>query len=146
MRMSTRGRYGLRLMMALVDNHGRGPTLAEEIAKSQSISRKYIHLLMIGLKSAGLVRTVRGPSGGYELARAPSAITALDIVAALEGSLAPVECVGDPGCCARSLACAPRDVWCEVAAAINGVLSGLTLEHLALRERAKQRNSAVFQI
>ena len=93
MKMSTKGRYGLRVMMELANNHGKGPTTIDLIAKHQGISGKYIHFLMTGLKSAGLVRTIRGPNGGFELAKDPSTISALDVVSVLEGWKAPVECV-----------------------------------------------------
>jgi Rrf2 family cysteine metabolism transcriptional repressor len=138
MRMSTRGRYGLRVMLELASNYGHGPIPVDAISKRQGISGKYIHILVTGLRSAGLVRTVRGPNGGYELARKPSSITALDVVSALEGRSAPVECVVDASACPRSGRCAARDVWCDVAAAVDGVLSGLTLEQLSDRQRAKQ--------
>jgi Rrf2 family cysteine metabolism transcriptional repressor len=146
MRVSTRGRYGLRVMMELAGNHGRGPMLAEAVAKNQGISAKYIHVLVAGLRSAGLVRTVRGPSGGYELARKPDRITALDVVSALEGRSAPVECVADASSCPRADRCAARDVWCDVASAVDGVLAGLTLEELAARQRAKRVEPVTYDI
>ena len=137
MKMSTKGRYGLRVMIELAGSYGRGPLTAEAIAKSQEISGKYIHLLVTNLRSAGLVRAVRGPSGGYELARHPSTITALEIIIALEGSTVPVECVADVAACSRAGRCAARDVWCDVAQAIDALLGRLTLEELAARQRAK---------
>lgn len=140
MKMSTRGRYGLRVMMELAGNYGRGPLPADAIARSQDISGKYIHVLATGLRSAGLVRAVRGPNGGYELARRPSAITALDVVSALEGRTTPVGCVADASCCPRAGRCAARDVWCEVASAVDRVLSRLTIGQLAARQRARQED------
>jgi len=137
MKMSTKGRYGLRVMMELAGHYGRGPMPVDAIARKQDISGKYIHILVMGLRSAGLVRTVRGPSGGYELTKAPAAITALDVVSALEGRSAPVECVADTASCPRAGRCAARDVWCDVASAVDGVLSGLTLEQLSARQHAK---------
>ena len=136
MKMSTKGRYGLRVMMELADHYGRGPVPVQTIARKQDISGKYIHILAIGLRSAGLLRTVRGPSGGYELTRSPSSITALEVVSALEGRTAPVECVASASACRRSGRCAVRDVWCDVASAIDRVLSGLTLEQLSARQRS----------
>ena len=136
--MSTRGRYGLRVMIELASHHGDGPMLVDVIAKNQGISGKYIHVLVGGLRAAGLVRSVRGPSGGYMLAKKPSAISALDVVAAMEGTSVPVHCVANAGSCSRSKRCVARDVWCEVASAVEGVLSGLTLDDLAARHRTKQ--------
>jgi Rrf2 family cysteine metabolism transcriptional repressor len=146
MRMSTKGRYGLRLMMELASGYGRGPMLADAIAKNQTISSKYIHLLANGLRAAGLLRAVRGPSGGYELARAPSAITALEVIEALEGPNAPLECVEDATSCDRASGCAARDLWCDVAIAMDKVLSGITLEQLVARQRAKLNTCANYEI
>lgn len=145
MKMSTKGRYGLRVMVELASRHGEGPVMVERIAASQELSASYAHILLGGLKSAGLVRSVRGPSGGYELSRPPERITALDVVAAVEND-APVECVARASSCKRAPTCAARDVWCEVAAAIERVLSGVTLEELALRQRAKEQPAPMFHI
>jgi Rrf2 family protein len=141
MKMSTKGRYGLRVMMELAKSYGGGPVLVDEIAKSQGVSGKYIHVLVAGLRSAGLLRATRGRNGGYSLARKPSAITLLDIISAMEGRTAPVDCVADRKACPRSRRCAARDVWCDVAAAIDGVLSSLTLEQLLARQNSKKRGA-----
>lgn len=138
MKISTKGRYGLRVMMELAYHHGQGPIPVETIARNQDISSKYIHVIVMGLRSAELVRSVRGPNGGYELTKTPSAITVLDIVSALEGKSSPVDCVTDTASCVRSERCAARDVWCEVASAIDETLSALTLEQLATRQRVKE--------
>jgi Rrf2 family protein len=139
MRMSTKGRYGLRLMMELAKSYGQGPVLVDVIAKSQGISSGYIHLLANGLKASGLIRAVRGRSGGYELVKEPRSITALDVVSVLEGKSAPVDCVLNARSCPRSRGCAARDVWCDVAAAMDSVLSGVTLAELAARQKAKAK-------
>jgi len=146
MKMSTKGRYGLRVMIELAGRWGRGPVPVEEIARNQKISGKYIHLLVIGLRSAGLVRTARGPGGGYALSRDPSRITALDVVSALEGRSAPVECVADPSSCTRAGRCAARTVWCDVAAAVDGVLSRTTLAHLAAAQSAMAEEAPSYCI
>ena len=141
MKMSTRGRYGLRVMMELAKSYGEGPVLVDEIARAQGISGKYLHVLMGGLRSSGLILAARGRSGGYALAKKPSAITLLDVVSAMEGRTAPVDCVADRKVCPRSRRCAARDVWCDVATAIDGVLSSLTLEQFAARQKAKRRGA-----
>ena len=139
MKMSTRGRYGLRLMVTLAEKYGQGPVSAEVISRHQDISASYIHLLITGLRSKGLVRAVRGPGGGYTLAKHPRSITALDVVAALEGKSAPVNCVSKASACPRSRQCVARDVWCEVAAAVDGVLADLSLAKLAVKRKTKTR-------
>ncbi len=146
MKISTRGRYGLRVMMELAGHYGRSPMPVDAIARNQDISNKYIHLLVMGLRSAGLVHTVRGPGGGYELAKNPSSITALDVVSVLEGRSAPVECVANTASCPRAGGCAARDLWCDVASAVDGVLSGLTLAQLSARQRAKAEDSPSYCI
>lgn len=138
MKISTKGRYGLRVMVELAGSFGQGPVLVESVARREELSAKYIHVLMTGLRSAGLIRTVRGPHGGYELTRPPAEITVLDVVSALEGRSAPVDCVVSAAVCPRSTHCALRDVWCDVAAAMDNVLAGITLEELRHKQRVKR--------
>jgi len=130
MKMSTKGRYGLRLMVCLAARYGQGPIGVEVIADEQAISPKYIHVLMGSLKTAGLIRSHRGRDGGYELARKPDAITAFEVVSALEGRTLPADCVAEPGICSRVSICPTRQVWCQMANAIDAVLKGITLENL----------------
>jgi len=137
MKVSTKGRYGLRVMMELAERYRQGPIPVESIARNQAISGKYIHIIVMDLRSAGLVRTVRGPRGGYELARNPSSITVQEVITALEGRTDPVDCVTNSAHCSRASRCAARDVWCGVAAAIDGVLSGITLGQLSAMQSAK---------
>ena len=146
MKVSTRGRYGLRVMIELAAQYGSGPVLVDGIAKNQEISGKYIHVIVSGLRSAGLVRSVRGPNGGYELTRSPSRITALDVISALEGQSAPAHCVLDASSCSRSGNCASRDVWCQVASVVDVVLSALTLEQLVKRQRSNHEEPMTYHI
>jgi len=134
MKMSTRGRYGLRVMLELALREGEGPVPVEEIAVRQGISAHYIHLLVPVLRRAGLVRTVRGPKGGCLLSRHPSQISLLEVVEAVEGKTVPVECVADEGFCGQAGGCAAREVWSEVASAVEGVLGGGTLEDLSRQQ------------
>ena len=133
-------------MIELACCFGMGPVGVPAIAEKQGISAKYIHLLMAGLKSAGLVRSVRGPGGGYELARDPSDITALDIVSVLEGVFVPVECVVDDAFCLRVGYCTARSVWSSVASAMDGALSKLTLADLARKELAARKEALTYHI
>jgi Rrf2 family protein len=133
-------------MMELASNHGKRATTIEVIARNQGISGKYIHFLMTGLKSAGLVRTIRGPNGGFQLAKDPSKISALDVVSVLEGWKAPVECVENAKACPRSSRCAARELWQDVASAIDGALSSRTLADLSSKQRALLTESADYNI
>ena len=139
MKVSTKGRYGLRIMVELAAQHGSGPTQVATIAQNQELPAKYIHVLVGGLKAAGLVTAVRGPNGGLELAREPARITALDVVEALEGRLSAVEGALDPALGGNAGECVTGDVWDEMAAAMEEVLRRHTLADLA--ERARQRSA-----
>lgn len=146
MKISTKGRYGLRVMIELAAHYGHGPLAVVAISKRQDISSNYIHNLVSTLRSAGLVRTMRGPNGGHELAKTPAAITAYDVILALEGNNAPVGCVNDASCCSRSSRCAAHDLWRDVATAVDKVLSELTLETLAISQSEKQGEFINYQI
>jgi len=132
-RLSTKTRYGARAMAELaVAYPGRSLTL-REIAERQHLSTKYLEQIMRALGSAGLTRSVRGVHGGYTLAKSPECITLADVFHALEGSLAPVDCVDAPELCAMREACPTRSVWVEVKEAVESVLEGTTLQDLAER-------------
>jgi len=146
MRISTKGRYGLRVMLELALRHGQGPVMMSTLATSQNISRKYLHSLLTSLKAVGLVRSVRGAGGGYVLALEPSEIRVAQVVQALEGSLLPVECAKDGSVCERSETCAAHDVWEELGRAMEKVLSGITLKELAVRQSAKLRQGDMYYI
>lgn len=147
MKMSTKGRYGLRVMIDLAENYGRGPILVEAIAARQGVSAAYIHVLVGGLKAAGLLRGVRGRSGGYEIARPPSAVTALDVVEALEGKVSMVDCAGvDPSTCSRSGRCVTQELWADVGASMSSVLAARTLADLAERQAEVGATTTMYHI
>jgi Rrf2 family protein len=129
-RLSTRGRYGLRAMIGLAEAYGSGPLMMSELCAREGLSRKYVHALLSELKAAGLVLSRRGARGGYLLSRPPGEIRAGEIVAVLEGDLHVVDCVGDHARCPRSADCAARNLWRKVSAAVGGVLGGTTLSDL----------------
>ena len=136
MRISTKGRYGLRAMINLAARFGQGPLSAEIIADEEGISAQYIHVIMSGLRAAGLVRTLRGAKGGYECARDPSSISALDIIGVLEGKTAPVDCIAYPSQCQRRQHCATHELWVDLAASIDAILTQTTLADLVTRQQA----------
>ena len=131
MRISTRGRYGLRAMLELAQRFGEAPVLMSTLAQRQGLSRKYLHTLLTALKSAGLVRSVRGPGGGFVLARPPAQIKLSEILHAAEGPLSLVDCVADRRACNRSKRCLARRVWRDLSGAIEDVLDNVTLEDIA---------------
>lgn len=130
MKLSTRSRYGTRLMLDLALHFGKGPVQLKDIAKSQNISEKYLGQIIIPLKSKGLVQSERGAHGGYYLAYPPDRITVKDIVVCLEGDIAPVECVNDRSNCDITAACVTKNVWAKLTRSIDKVLSSISLESL----------------
>jgi len=147
LKLSTRSRYALRAMIELARHEGRGPVLLRRVAEAQRISPKYLEQLTIPLRRAGLLRGERGPSGGYELAKPAPEITALDIVAAVEGPLDLLNCVGNATACDRTATCAARQLWVRVGEAMSGALARETLADLSESQRAaSQANAVSYQI
>jgi Rrf2 family protein len=136
MRMTTRGRYGLRAMLELARCYSGPPVLMSTLARREGISRKYLHALLASLKSAGLVRSVRGAGGGFLLSRAPSEIRLNEILRAVESPLSLVHCVSRPAACKRTKTCTARRVWQELSGTIEEVLRGVTLGDLISKKKA----------
>lgn len=135
MKLSTRTRYGLRAMVELASHEAKTPIMVRKIAEQQQISKKYLDIIFTTLKLAGLVRAIRGATGGFLLTRAAEDIKVSEIVEALEGTLSPVECCASPELCQRSASCAARVLWTELETAIRSTLDGLTLADLVERQR-----------
>lgn len=140
MKLSTRSRYGLRLMLALARNYGKGNTFLKDIAREEEISEKYLSLIIIPLKGVGLVNSVRGSTGGYTLARAPSQITLKSIVDVFEGDCL-VDCVKNPRACPRVNTCATRDIWTLLGGKISEILNSITLEQLVVMNNEKKEQA-----
>jgi len=138
MRVSTRGRYGLRAMLELARSFGDAPVVMADLADREGLSRKYLHTLLTGLKAAGLARSVRGAGGGFVLAREPSEIKLQEVLQALEGSLCLVDCVADERACDRANGCTARGVWQELSGAIESVLDNLTLADVIATEKERK--------
>lgn len=138
MKISTKGRYALRLMLDLAIYNTGNPVSLRDIAKRQEISEKYLEQIIAILNKAGFVRSVRGAQGGYVLRRSPKEYTVGDILRLTEGSLAPVACVGDGAeDCDREKDCVTMRVWSMLNEAINNVVDHLTLEDLVAWEAEK---------
>lgn len=135
MKISTRGRYALRLMLDLAVYGGGQPVSLRDVAKRQGISDKYLEQIVTPLSRAGLVRAVRGAGGGYLLTRAPEDYTVGDILRPLEGDLAPVECATDAEYCLRCGECVTVTLWREIHQAVSRVVDGTTLADLVERQR-----------
>lgn len=146
MRLSTKGRYGARIMLDLALNSGKGPVLLKDIAKRQEISEGYLEHLLPPLKTAGLLNASRGAHGGYALSKEPSQITLEEIILAMEGSITPVECVDTPGACSRIGQCAMRDIWGELGKRIHQTLAAVTLEDMLNRQKQKRELVLTYNI
>ncbi|MGQ9611174.1 MAG: RrF2 family transcriptional regulator [bacterium] len=134
MKLSTKGRYGARLMMDLALHYGNGPIALKDIAERQEISEKYLWQLIVPLKIAGLINATRGPQGGYALSKKPSEITLKDIINILDGPLCIVDCVDKPEICKRSESCVTRNIWAEVTDKISEILGSITLEDMIKKQ------------
>ena len=139
MKLSTRGRYGTRALLDLALHQGEGPVPLKDIAQRQQISLLYLEHLIAPLIAGGIVRSTRGARGGVSLAKSPDEIRLSEVIQLLEGSIAPAECVNNPGICTRSELCVTRDIWSELKKAMNGVLESTTLQDLVERQKRKER-------
>lgn len=142
MKISTKGRYALRLMVDLA-LHFEGKYIPlKEIAARQEISDKYLEQIIIQLNKAGYVKSVRGAQGGYKLAKRPEEYTVGMILRLMEGSLAPVACTDDEdgSVCGRAERCPTFDLWKKLKEAIDDVVDNYTLYDLTEQARKKESN------
>jgi Rrf2 family cysteine metabolism transcriptional repressor len=142
MKGSAKGRYGLQLMVELALQAGRGPILVQAIAARQGLPPKFLRVLLGSLKAVGFIRVQRGPSGGCELVRHPSHISALDVLEALEGRLGAVVAVGESTAGARAVG----EAWARSTEAARTVLRTITLADLAARQQALEVDSHGYSI
>lgn len=136
MKISTKGRYGVRFLMELATHGSEGNVTLKEVAQRQSISEKYLWQIVNPLKAAGFIRASLGAHGGYVLAKPPSTITLRDIMAVLEGDCTLVACVTTPTVCPRSNACASREVWREVDGKLAAAMESINLSDMVAKQRA----------
>ena len=141
MKLSTRSRYGFRALVELAAEHGNNPVQIKTIAQRQDISNKYLEQLVAILKAAGLVRSVRGPKGGYILAKPPDQISLAEIFSILEGPVVTVDCVEHPEYCPRCSGCVTRQVWTEIHKAIFTVLEKQNLQDLVDRMKSPDQKN-----
>jgi Rrf2 family protein len=137
MKLSTRGRYGVRLMFDLALHYGEGPIFLKDIAERQAISAKYLWQLINPLKTTRLITSTRGAHGGYVLGRAPDNICLKEILDVLEGSLCLVDCVDNASICDRAPTCVARDIWEEASKGMRQTLENTTLADMVKRQKVK---------
>ncbi len=140
-RLSTKGRYGTRLMLNLTHNYNNGndAIILKSVSDAEEISIRYLEQIIIPLKINKLVKSIRGAGGGYILARHPSQIKLSDILNSLEGTMSLVECVEDDDYCDRIDVCATHEIWKEASSMLQDYFESLTLQDLAAHENKKKK-------
>lgn len=129
MKVSAKGEYGVRAMVILALDFRAGPMPLREIAEREGISYQFLEQIFLPLRRAGLIDSVRGAKGGYVLAKPPDEIKVGDVLRALEGPIAPVECMGEGNtdACGRSAGCLTRGIWERLRNSMSEVLDDITL-------------------
>lgn len=145
MKISTKGRYGLRILLDLALYGQDTPRLMKEIAESQNISEKYISRLILPLNEAGFVTSFRGAKGGFKLAKAPKEITLLEIIEAMEGRIAIVECTLNKAFCPKSEECAACKIWSSLNKKIRKQMAEITLKDVLKSEKIKTKHTSEKQ-
>lgn len=131
MKISTKGRYALRMLLDLAQNQGDGFVALKDVAERQNVSKKYLEQIVPMLNKAGILAASRGFQGGYRLAQAPDRCTVGDVLRVTEGSIAPVACLDrDPALCSRSEDCITLPVWQGLRRVIDEYLDGITLQDI----------------
>lgn len=139
MKISTKGKYGLTIMIALAKKHGEGPTSLKSIARDHDLSEHYLEQLASPLRNAGLIKSIRGAYGGYVLAKQPDRITSGDIIRVLEGPITPVEGIEDEEPAKQAL-------WMRVRDAVKDVLDTTTLDDLSHYDDNDPQEAYMFYI
>ncbi|SHK05416.1 RrF2 family transcriptional regulator [Tepidibacter formicigenes] len=141
MKLSTKGRYGLKAMFQLALNESKGPVPLKYIAQRQNLSDQYLEQIFSSLRKAGLVKSIRGAQGGYLLSRDASKITVGDIIRVLEGPVAPSDCVlDDESDCKKSGHCVTQVVWEKIKESVESVIDSITLQNMIDDHKNKMKN------
>ncbi|MCD8087483.1 MAG: Rrf2 family transcriptional regulator [Oscillospiraceae bacterium] len=145
MRVSTKGRYALRTMVDLAQHSDGGLVTLKDVAARQDLSQKYLEQIVTVMSRAGYVKGIRGPQGGYRLAREPREYNLAEILRLVEGSLAPVECLDEsPNQCEHCATCSTVEMWDGLYKVITEYLEGITLQDLLDRANANVGNDYVI--
>jgi Rrf2 family cysteine metabolism transcriptional repressor len=144
MRLSTKGEYASRAMLELSLHYEKKPLHIRDISKAQDIPRRFLEQILLQLKRAGLLRSRKGPEGGYSLAKPPSEINVAEVIRAMDGPLAPIDCVSVTAyeVCPHERTCSLKGLWKEVRDAIAEILERTTFADLAEKARAARAASA----
>ena len=146
MKVTTKGRYGLRILLDVALNQGQGPVALSDISRRQGISRKYLWQVIHPLKAAGLLHATRGARGGYTLTRSPAVISLWDVVTILEGPVSVTDCVEAPESCPRSSDCLTRTAWAEVDVKLARAFKSITLQSLVRKHQEGRSDASDYSI
>lgn len=144
MKFSTRTRYGLRALIDLGVYYEGKPVFVKDIAKRQNLSERYLEHIMLTLKKAGILRSLKGGKGGYAFLKEPSEIKIREIIEILEGTISPAECVEKSQICERSQNCVARELWCSIKKEILKYLDNITLQELIEKQKEKNEKKGKF--
>ena len=146
MKISTKGRYGLRMMIDIAMNQNEGPVSVRDIARRQSLSDKYLEQIITQANKAGLLKSIRGAGGGYQLSRPAKDISVGEILRVMEGSLSPVECVRErgeePAPCQNTGECATYELWRDIKTAVDQVIDNRSLQDMIDNYLRKNQDDA----
>ena len=145
MKISTKGRYALRMMIDLAEHREDGYIALKDISKRQDISKKYLEQIVASFNKPDIIRANRGAQGGYKLAKEPSQYTVGEILRLTEGTLSPVDCVDqDPVECPRSADCPTLPIWRHLSEIVNEYLDSVTLQDILDQQQAKYSNNYII--
>lgn len=130
MKLSTKYRYGSRAILEIAKNYGNGPIKRKTLVEILDIPDSYLENILVSMKNGGIITTIRGANGGYQLAKSPKDYTIYDVIKAMGGGEAPVKCLDDPTSCNKVDSCATRVVWKKMKEAMDTVLKEFTLQEL----------------
>jgi Rrf2 family protein len=145
MKISTKGRYALRMMIDLAEHKDEGYISLKDISERQEISKKYLEQIIAIVNRPGILRANRGSQGGYKLAKAPDKYTVGEILRLTEGTLSPVDCVDqDPNECPRSADCPTMPIWTHLSEIVNEYLDSITLQDILEQQQARYTDNYVI--
>ena len=145
MKISTKGRYAMRMLLDLAEHQNGGYIALKDIAERQNISKKYLEQIIPVFNKSNILRTNRGAQGGYQLAKSPDKYTVGEILRLTEGSLAPVACLDEePITCERSSQCAMLSVWKGLYDVIHDYLDNITLQDIIDRQKEQYLNDYII--
>jgi Rrf2 family protein len=146
MKISTRTRYGVRALIDIGFHFNGQPIFIKDISKRQNISKIYLEQIMLVLKNAGIVRSIRGTKGGFVLEKDPADLTMQEIVAILQGPISIVDCIINKKYCPKWSKCLTRELWIQVNNAIINTLDSITLKQMIRKEKEIEKIFQMYEI